>query len=208
MDLGLIAFDGVNTAAEAFADARERSGTSGWQEQVGLVEHRDGGQLVLRGSFAGHYVDVDERAHASEEGASKGWRIGALIGLLLGPAGVASGSVLGTVIGSQEGEADETERAPTVLVDKLRSAVPASGSAVVLVADAAAVDEMLSAFELRGGEVTRRTLTADELAVLNTGLDETPTAATPATSPASSPERGKRGEETGGAVTGETGDVR
>ena len=91
MDVALNAFNGVDTAAEAYADARDRSAPTGhWQEQVGLVEHHEDGHPVLRGTFAGHYVDVDEAAHTSEEGAAKGWRKGALAGFLLTPAGFAA----------------------------------------------------------------------------------------------------------------------
>jgi uncharacterized membrane protein len=174
MDFALVAFDGVNAAAEAFAAARDRAGTSGWQEQIGLVERHEDGHLVLRGTFAGHYVDVDEALHVSESGAAKGWRIGALIGLFLTPAGFAVGSVLGAIIGSQEGEPTERDPEPALLVDKLRTALPAPGSAVVLVADESAVDEFLSALELGSADVSRKTLSADELAVLDTALGEAP----------------------------------
>jgi len=187
MEIALVALDGVNTAAEVFAKARDRSAApGGWQAQVGLVEHHEAGHLVLRGTFAGHYVDVDEAAHVSEAGAAKGWRTGALIGFLLGPPGFAVGSVVGAAAGSQEGEPGERDREPTLLVDKLRAAVPAPGSGVVLVADAGDVDEMLSAFELGDAQVTRRTLSAEDLAVVNAALSEAPAAA-------SAPPRARRG---------------
>jgi hypothetical protein len=178
MDFALVAFDRVDTAAEAFATARDRSGaTSRWWDQVALLEHHMGGHLVLRGTLAGHYVDVDESLHVSESGAAKGWRTGALIGSLLTPAGLAVGSVLGAVIGSQEGEPSERDPEPTLLVDKLRGAVPAPGSSIVMIGEAGAVDEMLSAAQLGVASVTRRTLSRDELAVLDIALSETPPAA-------------------------------
>jgi uncharacterized membrane protein len=132
----------------------------------------------------GHYVDVDEAAHVSEAGAAKGWRTGALIGFLLGPPGFAVGSVVGAA--SQEGEPGERDREPTLLVDKLRAAVPAPGSGVVLVADAGDVDEMLSAFALGDAQVTHRTLSAEDLAVVNAALSE-------ALAAASAPPRARRG---------------
>jgi hypothetical protein len=177
MDVLLIAFDGVDTAAEAFADARDRSGAKArWQYQVGLVEHHADGHLVLRGTFAGHYVDVDEAAHTSDEGAAKGWRKGALAGFLLTPAGFAVGSVLGAAIGSQEGEASEREREPLLLATKLRAAVPSPGSGVVLAAEGGVVDEMLSAFDLDGAQVTRRTLTEGDIALIDVALGDEPEA--------------------------------
>ena len=64
LDFALVSFEGVNSAAEAFAVARGSSGAAArWTSEVGFVEHHDNGHLVLRGTFAGHYVDVDEALH-------------------------------------------------------------------------------------------------------------------------------------------------
>ena len=128
---------------------------------------------------------MDEAAHVSEAGAAKGWRTGALIGFLLGPPGFAVGSVVGAAAGTQEGEPGERDREPTLLVDKLRAAV-APGSGVVLVADAGDGDEMLSAFALGDAQVTHRTLSAEDLAVVNAALSE-------ALAAASAPPRARRG---------------
>lgn len=175
MDVALLTFDGVGTAVDAFADARDRSGvTGGWADHVGFVEHHEDDHLVLRGTFAGHYVDVNEAARTSEEGAARGWRTGALMGFLLTPVGLAVGSVLGAAVGSQEGEASERDSEPTLVATKLRAAVPAPGSGVVLVADAGVVDEMLSAFDLGDAGVTRRTLSDQELAEIAVALSDEP----------------------------------
>jgi uncharacterized membrane protein len=178
MELVLVAFDGVNGAAEEYAAARARSDTaSRWPEQVGLVERHEDGRLALHGVFAGHYVDVDERLHVSETGAAEGWRTGALVGLLLGPPGFAVGNVLGAVVGSQDHDIGETDAEPTLVADKLRTAVPAPGSAVVLVAAAGTCDDMVAAFDRDAASVTRRTLTPDDLEVLETALRDMPVAA-------------------------------
>jgi hypothetical protein len=102
------------------------------------------------------------------------------VGFLLTPAGFAVGCVLGAVIGSQEGEASEEDREPTLLAEKLRSAVPQSGSGVILAAEARVVDEMLSAFQLNDAndaQATRRTLSEDELTVIEVALSDEPAAA-------------------------------
>lgn len=103
---------------------------------------------------------------------------GALAGFLLTPAGFAVGSVLGAVIGSQEGEASEKDREPTLLAEKLRSTVPLSRSGVVLAAEASVADKMLSAFDVDDSQVTRGTLTDDGLAVIEVALSDEPVAAT------------------------------
>ena len=88
----------------------------------------------------------------------------------------AAGMVAGAMIGSQVGEPSETDSEPQLLVDQLRTAVPRSGSAIVLIAAARDVDEMLIAIGDSGGEVIRQTLTADQAAALQAALSATPAA--------------------------------
>jgi uncharacterized membrane protein len=85
---------------------------------------------------------------------------------------------VGAIIGSQVGRPteSETDSEPQLLVDKLRAAVPRSGSAIVLIAAARDVDEMLAAIAGSGGEVVRQTLTADQAAALQASLTTTPAA--------------------------------
>ena len=187
-DVALFSFDGVNSAADAFAEARGPSGAGAqWTSEVGFVEHHKNGHLVLRGTFAGHYVDVDEALHASERGTEEGVAVGAVIGTLLGgPAGLAVGTVLGGTIGSQLGKPSETDAEPEPLADRLRAAVPRSGSAIVLIADAGDVDELIAALGKTSGQVIRKALTPEEAAAVQASLN-----ASPAASPGPSP----KGEE-------------
>jgi uncharacterized membrane protein len=188
LDFALLSFDGVNSAAEAFAAANDRSGAAGrWTSKVGFVEHHENGHLVLRGTFAGHYVDVDEALHASERGAEEGVTVGAVIGTLLGgPLGLAVGTVLGGTIGSQVGKPSETDAEPEQLADRLRATVPRSGSAIVLIADASEVDEMIAAIGETSGQMIRRAVTPEEATAVRASLS-----ASPAASPGPSP----KGEE-------------
>jgi uncharacterized membrane protein len=176
LDFALVRFEGEGSATEAFVAARDRSGSDApWTRQVGFVEHHHNGHLVLRGTFAGHYVDVDEALHVSERGTAEGFAGGAVIGALLGPAGIAVGMVAGATIGSQVGEPIETDPEPQLLVDRLRTAVPRSSSAIVLIAPARDVDDMLTAIG-GDGETVRQTLTADQAAALQASLSATPAA--------------------------------
>jgi uncharacterized membrane protein len=187
LDFALVIFPGVNSATDAFAVGRDRSGAAApWAREVGFVEHHHSGHLVLRGTFAGHYVDVDEALHVSERGAAEGWGVGAVIGALLGPPGFAAGMVLGATIGSEVGTPSEVDSEPQLLADRLRAAVPRSSSAIVLIADATDVDELLAAVDASTARVIRKTLTPDEAAALQASLSA---------SPAASPGPSKRGEE-------------
>jgi uncharacterized membrane protein len=187
LEIAILSFAGVNSAAEAFAAARERSSAgASWPREVGFVEHHADGHLVLRGTFAGHYVDVDEALHVSERGAAEGWAAGAAIGALLGPLGFAVGLVAGGAIGSQLAKPSESDPEPQPLSDRLRIAVPRSGSAIVLIAEAHDIDELLAATRESGAHALRKALTAGEAAALRTSLDA---------SPAASPGPARQGEE-------------
>jgi uncharacterized membrane protein len=193
LDVAVVRFDGEGTAVRRYADAKDRSDTEArWAREVGFVERHKHGHLLLRGTFAGHYVDVDESDHVSQKGAGEGAVAGGLVGVLLGPAGIAVGGGLlgvllgpagiavgltvGGIVGSQAGKVSDSEAEPRLLADQLRDAVPRASSAIVLIAAAPDVDEMLAAMGEGGQSVTRRTLTADETARLEDALSAAPPA--------------------------------
>ena len=179
LDLAVARFDGEGTAVQRYAAAKERAERSGgeasWTQKVGFVERHHNGRLLLRGTFAGHYVDFEEGHHVSGSGAVAGFAGGMVLGALLGPAGMAAGMVAGAAIGSQVGEPDETEPEPEELADRIRAAVPRSWSAIVLIGAPGDVDEMLAALG-DGVDVQRRSLTPDEVSALQSSLSATPAA--------------------------------
>jgi uncharacterized membrane protein len=180
LELARVLFDGENGAVEGFAAARERSGEDAqWVREVGFAEHHHNGHLVVRGSFAGHYLDYDEADHVSEKGAGEGALTGGVVGILLGPPGIAVGLVLGGIIGSLAGKPSDPEPEPEPLVGQLRSLVPRSCSAIILIATARDVDEMLSALGDGARDTIRRTLSADDAAALETALSSAPPSAAP-----------------------------
>jgi len=188
LDFALLTFSGVNSAVKAFDAARDRSGPdASWPSEVGFVEHHENGHVVLRGTFAGHYVDVDEALHTSGRGTEEGVAIGAVIGTLVsGPLGLAVGSVLGGTIGSQVGQASQHDPEPGELVERLRSAVPRSASAIVVIADPHHVDDVIAAVGDSSGQLIRKTLTPEEAALTQASLSA---------SPAASPRPSVEGEE-------------
>lgn len=176
LDVALVRFDGRNAASDAFYAASGRAGPGAqWVREIGFVEHHHNDHLVLRGTFAGHYVDMEEGHHVSETGTVGGFAGGMVLGALLGPAGMAAGMIAGAAIGSQVGEPNETDPEPQVLADRIRDAVPRSGSAIVLISPPSHVDEMVAAIG-DDGDVLRRSLTAEEVDALQSSLSETPAA--------------------------------
>ena len=159
LEFALLRFDAVTAAEKTFANARDRSApNASWVHQAGLVEHHHNGHWVLRGTFAGHYLDVDDALHVSERGGVEGFAAGGALGALLGPPGLAAGMVLGAIIGSQAAQPTEHDTEPQLLEEQLQNRLAGSGSAIALIAETADVDDMLAAIGDTEGE--RHTATA------------------------------------------------
>ena len=175
--MAVVRFDGEGTAVKRYADARDRAGrfeTPAWTRDVGFVERHHSGRLLLRGTFGGHYLDVDENDDVSQKGAGEGAASGGLIGVLLGPPGIAVGLLAGGLVGAHIGGEKEAEAEPEALATRLREAVPRSSSAIVMIAPAAEVDELLGALGDGAQDIARQTLTDEQTAALEASLGEAP----------------------------------
>jgi uncharacterized membrane protein len=185
LDLAVVKFEGEDTAVRSYAAVKARVGDAAWLHEVGFVEHHPSGRLVLRGTFAGHYLDVDESDRVSQTGAGIGAVAGGLVGVLLGPPGIAVGLLVGGIAGAELGSPTDTEpeEDAKALAKELRATVPRASSAIVLIAAPADADEMLAAFGEDGRELgedakpVRRTLSAEETDALEASLQAAPPAA-------------------------------
>jgi uncharacterized membrane protein len=187
IEFALVRFDDLGAASTTFGNVRSRSGQDApWISKAGLVEHHHNGHWVLRGTFAGHYLDIDEALHVSERGSIEGFFGGAALGALLGPPGLAAGMVLGAIIGSQTGQPNELDHAPRLLGQELQDYLPSAGSAIAIIAEKDHIDEMLTAVQASGGDAIRHCLSAEQIAALEMSLSSTPCA---------SPGPSSRGEE-------------
>lgn len=175
LELAIACYSGQASAESAFGALRERAGAEArWPHEVALVEHRRRDRLMIHGTIAGHFVDVDEQDHLSQPGAAKGAAAGLIIGTLLGgPAGLAPGIVLGAAFGGSAGHPDEAPDEPEQLAADLRAAVPEGSSAIVLLAPAAHVDAMLALIG-DGAAVTRRVISNAELLSIEADIAASP----------------------------------
>jgi uncharacterized membrane protein len=180
LDLALVSFKGESTAASEFGILRDRVGSAApWTSEVAIIEHFRHGRMSVRGTFAGHYVDVEENDRVSQPGAAEGALTGAVVGVFFGPPGLAGGFVLGGIIGAEAGEPTELEPEPKLLIDELRSAVPRDHSAIALLADPTHVDALLSAVAPSDhAVVVRHSLTAEQASELTAAVATDPTAST------------------------------
>jgi uncharacterized membrane protein len=178
LELAIAQFNGEDTAVKRYAAAKERAGDAPWMHQVGFVEHHHSGRLLLRGVFAGHYLDVDESDRVSQTGAGIGAAAGGIVGILLGPPGIAVGLLVGGIAGAELGSPTDTEPEADAeaIAERLRATVPRSSSAIVLIAAPAEADEMFAAFD-EDAQHVRRTLSDEEEAALEAALQAAPPAA-------------------------------
>src|SRR5262245_37552795 len=180
LDLALAVFPHTQGADHAYADALDAVGDVPWVHEIALVEHHRHDRLVIRGTFAGRYVDVDVDDLSDPIGkkTAEGALTGAIAGAFFGPAGFAVGIVGGSLAGgvAQGGGAPALHDA---LADEVRADVPQGSSAVVLLAAPDHVDAMAAAFEGRGGRLVRRHLTAEGARAFEAAVAGRPIAAPP-----------------------------
>lgn len=99
IDLAVLIFDRVERAERAFGNVRGRAADSPWVDEVAFVERRRRGRIVIRGTFAGRYLDVDDTGDAMGRDTVIGTLTGVLVGAVFGWFGFAAGLVVGGSIG-------------------------------------------------------------------------------------------------------------
>jgi uncharacterized membrane protein len=177
LDLALVVFPHIERADHAYADVLDAVGDVPWVHEIALVEHHRRDRLVVRGTFAGRYVDEDDQRDPIGKKTAEGALTGALAGVLFGPAGLAVGIVGGTIAGGvAQASVPELHDA---LFDEVRADVPQGSSAVVLLAAPDHVDAMAAAFDGRGGQLVRRHLSAEAARAFEAAVTGRPLAAAP-----------------------------
>ena len=177
LDLALEVFAHIAGADHAYADVLDAVGDVPWVHEIALVEHHRRDRVVIRGSFAGRYVDIEDQSDPIGRRTAEGALTGAVAGVFFGPAGLAVGLVGGAVAGgvAQAGVPELHD----ALIDEVRADVPQGSSAVVLLAGPDHVDAMVSAFEGRGGRLVRRHLSREAARALEDAVAGRPSAAAP-----------------------------
>jgi uncharacterized membrane protein len=169
LDLSLLVFKHLEGAERAFARMLETSGAQPWVHEVSFVEHHRHDRIVVRGTFAGRYVDVDERGDVIGKRTGEGAMTGAMVGCLFGPPGFAVGLVAGGAAGGMS-EADRAPHLHDAFLDEVRAEVPAKSSALLLLASPEHVDAMIAALEGQGGRLVRHHLTPDAALALEAAV--------------------------------------
>jgi uncharacterized membrane protein len=182
VDAAVISFRHIEGADHEYASALERVSGAPWLRKVAFIEVHHRGRIVVRGTIAGHYVNVDDEGDVIGRDTAIGAIIGALVGLALGPPGLAVGLVTGGTLGGLH-EAGHIPALRGPAFDEIRKDVPENSSAILLVADPGDVDAMVSAFAETAGRLTRYHLSPEAYAELEAAVAGSPPAAPPQPSP-------------------------
>jgi hypothetical protein len=175
-DFALVVFKHTERAERAYADAPRRARDIDWSQDVAFVEHHSGDRLVIRGSFAGHYLDADDYEGFIGPRTAEGALAGGTAGLLFGPAGLAAGLVAGGIAGGISTE-HSGPKLRSALFDKLRTEVPEGSSAIVQLGPPEHVDAMIDALEAQGGRLVRHHLEPETARALEDAVAASPAAA-------------------------------
>ena len=177
VDFALMVFEHTGGAEQAYGHAVSEATGEPWALEVAFVEHHRRDRIVVRGTFAGHYVDADDDGEFIGRKVAEGAVAGAAVGLLFGPAGLAVGLVGGGMAGGVASE-HSGPRLRSALLDEIRNEVPEGSSAVILMAGPEDVDAMVRALERYGGRLVRHHLTPEGAEVLRAAVAGSPSAAT------------------------------
>ena len=178
-DLAVLTFDHIEGAERAYADARGRASDAPWLREVVFVECHRHGRIVVRGTFAGHYLDVDDVADAIGQDTVVGAAAGALVGLAFGPPGFAVGLVAGGVAGGVHETAAHTPEESGALFDEIRHDIPEGSSGIVALVSADDSAALIEALHERAIRLTHHRLSDAEAAALRAAVAQAPPAAAP-----------------------------
>jgi uncharacterized membrane protein len=178
LDLALMIFPHTEGAERAYSNAPAEMAGVAWAREIAFVEHHRKDRIIVRGEFAGRYVDADDAQEFLGRKTVEGALTGAVVGALFGPAGLAAGLVGGGVAGSI-GEERSGPQLRSAFFDEVRRDVPEGSSAVILLAAPEHVDAMVGALDGRGGRLVRHRLSPEDAAALTEAVAGRPPAAEP-----------------------------
>lgn len=74
-------FADVEGAERAYADVLDAPRDAPWVHEIAFVEHHRHDRIVVRGTFAGRYVDVDDQGDVIGKRTAEGALTGAAVGI-------------------------------------------------------------------------------------------------------------------------------
>jgi uncharacterized membrane protein len=159
VEMAAVAFDGAHTAERELSALRS-SREEAWLTDVALLEHHVGGRFSMKATSP----DYGDEDHVGA-GIALGGGTGLLLGMIAGPLGLLFWGTIGAIGGAAIGGSDEAG-AFAPLVEQVKDALPHNTSALILVADNATAEKLVSAVGARGRQTIRQDLTDEQVAQL------------------------------------------
>lgn len=156
VEMAAVAFDGTHTA-EMELSALRTSRDDPWLNEVAVLEHHSGGRFSMKATSP----DYGDEDHVGA-GIAIGGGTGLLLGMIAGPLGLLFWGTMGALTGGAVG-ASEQPGAFDPLVEQVKDALPRNSSALILVAENATAEELVSAVEARGRQVVRQEMTDEQV---------------------------------------------
>jgi uncharacterized membrane protein len=128
-----------------------------WLTDVAVLEHHVGGRFSMKATSP----DYGDEDHVGA-GIALGGGTGLLLGMIAGPLGLIFWGTMGAMTGGLLG-ASEQAGAFDPLVEQVKDALPHGSSALILVAEKATTEELVSAVGARGRQVVRQALTDEQV---------------------------------------------
>ena len=177
LDLALMIFDRIEGAERAYSDVIGAAHNAPWVHEIAFVEHHRHDRIVVRGTFAGRYLDLDDQGDVIGKRTAEGALTGAVAGAFFGPAGFAAGLVVGGAAGglTRGRPRPAPARRPRSTTSAPRS--PSKSSAVLLLASPEHADAMVDAFDGSDGRLVRHHLSPEEAQALESAVAGRPPAA-------------------------------
>ena len=155
LEMAAVTFDGTHTA-ERELSALRTSRSDPWLSEVAELEHHVGGRFSMKATSPA-YGDED---HVGA-GLAIGGGTGVLLGLIGGPLGLVFWGAMGAMAGGAVG-ASNRDGAFDPLVEQVKEALPHNSSALILVAENATAEELVTAVGAHGRQVIRQDLTMEQ----------------------------------------------
>ncbi|SRR6266487_6385145 len=156
VEMAAVAFDGTKTAERELSTLRTTRDDP-WLTEVAVLEHHAGGRFSIKATSP----DYGDEDHIGA-GLAIGGGTGLLLGLIGGPLGLLFWGTMGAVAGGAVGASDEPG-AFDPLVEDVKDALPHNSSALILVAENATAEELVSAVGARSRQVLREDLTDEQI---------------------------------------------
>jgi hypothetical protein len=163
--VAVAAFDHVAGADRAYAAAEASDRGARWLRETTFVEFHRHGRTVVRGTFAGHYLDVDDAGAAMDHDLAVGPMAAAILGL------VAEAADRDTL------EARDVAQLKGARLDAIRAELPDPSSALLVFAPADDVDAMVQALGAVAPRIVRRRVAPDAARALQDVAADAPRAA-------------------------------